>query len=126
MNPKPCKKYPLYKTKRLSGRRKAVTVCIAAACEHSHFVVAACDMMLSTPTMKVEGAIAKIKKLGRWTALFAGESGDADLVMEDLETDLLGVTTKNQVRDATRTAFNKRYGEFSAGRWLACYGLDMP
>src|SRR5437899_3083014 len=68
MNPKPCKKYPLYKTKRLSGRRKAVTVCIAAACEHSHFVVAACDMMLSTPTMKVEGAIAKIKKLGRWTA----------------------------------------------------------
>ena len=126
MTPKPRTSYLLDRKKRLPGRRKAVTICIAAACENSHFIVCVCDMMLSTPTMKVDAAIIKIKKLGRWTALFAGQSGDADLVMDDLQAELLGIGVKSQLRDVAIKAYNRRFGEFSAGRWLAPYGIDMP
>lgn len=82
-------------------------------------------MMISTPNMKVDAAISKFKTLDRWTALFAGESGDADLVMEQLGVSLLTVSSRQHINEAMTGAYNKRFGEFSAGRWLACFGMDM-
>jgi hypothetical protein len=83
-------------------------------------------MMLSTPTMKAEAGTMKFRVIGRWVAMFAGTTSDADLVLEELAGELLAVTSAEQVKSATIAAYNKRFGEFSAGRWLAPYGLDMP
>jgi hypothetical protein len=103
-----------------------VTICIAAAANHGHVIVTASDMMLSTPTMKAEAATMKFKVIGKWVAMFAGETGDADLVLDELAGTLLAVSSVEEVKAASVAAYNKRLGEFSASRWLAPYGMDMP
>lgn len=119
--------WKIHKHQHQRPKRKApLTICIAAAANQGHMAVTASDMMLSMPTMKAESGTMKFRKIGQWVVMFAGETGDADLVMDELTGGLLAITSVDQLKEAVIGAYNKRFGEFSAGRWLAPFGLDMP
>jgi hypothetical protein len=116
--------YPL--RKRL-GRSKAVTVCIAAHCEHSKNLpsktVCAVDAELSG---QVRGDVDALKMLfgHDFIFMFAGQLTNSDLIMDEIR-DGFAKDDKQSIKTLVRRAYRKRMAQWSADRWLSQYDLDM-
>src|SRR5258708_6371933 len=129
MHLKPQKKYPLEKRKRLSGRRKAVTICIAAICEQGAKVVTATDGALSLGGVRGDPLVAgKMLWFNDWLLLWAGEPGNIDLVLENMrqrartEKDAF---SREHIRGTVNRAFKEFAADWAADGVLPAYNMDI-
>jgi hypothetical protein len=109
------------------SRSKAVTVCIAAHCEHSNKLpskaVCVVDGELSG---QVKGDVDALKMLfgHDFIFMFAGQLSNSDLIMDEIR-DGFAEDAKGSIKVLVRRAFRKRFAQWSADRFLSQYNLDM-
>jgi hypothetical protein len=105
-----------------------VTVCIAAACEQGRRVVTATDGMLSYGELAADVTAPKMMWFGPWQFLFAGELGEADLVMEEIRLLIArkpAALSRENIQSTVRTAYKRRLGQWCADRVLSPYDLEL-
>jgi hypothetical protein len=105
-----------------------VTVCIAAACEQGRRVVTATDGMLSYGELAADVTANKMMWFEPWQFMFAGELGEADLVMEEIRillTKSPGAFSREKIQATVRTAYKKRLAQWCSDRILAPYDMEL-
>jgi hypothetical protein len=111
---------------KLLRKGKAVTVCIAAHCEHSNLpskAVCAVDGELSG---QVKGDVDALKMLfgHDFIFMFAGQLTNSDLIMDGIREGFAAGGEEN-IKALVRRAYRNRFAQWSADRFLSQYGLDM-
>jgi hypothetical protein len=105
-----------------------MTVCIAAACEGGQRVVTATDGMLSYGELAADVTVNKMMWFGPWHFLFAGELGEADLVMEEIRHLIAkdeSSFSREKIQSTVKIAYQKRHAQWSSDKVLAPYGIDL-
>ena len=111
----------------------SMTVCIAAMCENGRTIVTATDGALSFGDVSADVFAQKgIWLCGQdgtdWQFLFAGETGEADLILEEFRfvlADDPSRFSRENIQGALRTAYKKRIAKWSADRFLTPLNMEM-
>src|SRR5712691_5651001 len=116
--------------KRLSGRRKAVTVCIAAISDNGKHVVTATDGSLSLGGVTGEVLVpGKMFWFNDWLFLWAGEPGNIDSIIENVRQLARGkkdIFLRENIRHTVDRAFKQFVANWTADAILAPFDMGMP
>jgi hypothetical protein len=129
MSPKP---QPLLTPlKRLSGRREAVTVCIAAICkkkQNRDTIVCVSDMKLSQHHYSEDIAAIKLRRVHQhWYAMIAGTFGQRQSILNEVRETFRSATNApvTEMQGAFVSAYQKYGRQLATESVLAPYGLTL-
>jgi hypothetical protein len=106
-----------------------MTVCISASADRGERTVHACDTRLSIQTTSTNPLVGrKMSGSHGWTILASGNFGLADRLLDTVYAELNGAADNDPptVEMCLNRALRAELPRFSAARFLAPYGIDMP
>ena len=105
---------------------KAMTVCIAAACNQGRHVVVATDGLLSYGGITADVIHSKIRWLDDWLCMYAGEPSNTKMIFEELHSVAREQRlTRANIKTFIRAAYQKRRDWVAASRVLAGYDMNL-
>ncbi|PYX01256.1 MAG: hypothetical protein DMG89_02195 [Acidobacteria bacterium] len=114
------------KLRRLPSRK--LTICIAANAEHGKYLVCAADTMVASNLATTDPLAAKIHFVADWAIMLSGTLGHVDSLVDALTRRMLSASDNDPktIKHLLETAHREELGSWSAGHYLAPFGLDMP